>query len=190
MRTFISINLNYDTKRKILEIQEEVKEKVFNLNKRFLDSIKWESKDKFHITLFFLGYVDESRLRIIDSSLAKIEDKLRIGEIDFISYNINAFPKLNSPRVIIIDLNNHDKKVFELTDKINYELKQIGFESDKTFHPHITLGRVRKDHKINLSNLKEGVNFDLKFNAKNFYLMESKMKSKGSEYFIIEEYKL
>lgn len=188
LRTFISIDPGIQTKIDILELQRIVKKEVLNLSVKYLNSIRWEAQEKFHITLFFIGEVSEAQLKDIIIGLKEIESQSVNGKLNFTAKGINAFPKLKYPRVLFLDLENEDKKVFELSDKLNSNLRKLGIISDKTFHPHITLGRVRRDHKIDLSELENSVKTDLKFSAKNFYLMKSDLRRGGSEYSVIEKF--
>ncbi|MBS1552984.1 MAG: RNA 2',3'-cyclic phosphodiesterase [Bacteroidetes bacterium] len=190
MRTFISLNPDIDTKRKISEIQIRLKEKISTVNKSFLDLVKWESEINFHMTLFFIGEVNEDDLSKIRSVLNIIGKELQISEMGFTFKGIDAFPKLKFPRVLILDLTNKDGKVFELSDTINSALKEHGYISDKKFHPHITLGRVKRDRKINLTCIRDTLSSDLSFKVNSFCLMKSELKSSGAEYSVMEEYEL
>ena len=189
MRTFISINPDIDTKKKISEIQIRLKEKISTINKSFLDCVKWESVYNFHMTLFFIGEVNETGLNKIRSGLNILEKEIKISEMEFTYKGTDAFPKLKFPRVLILDLTNKDGKVFELSDTINSALKEQGFISDKKFHPHITLGRVKRDRKIDLTNIRDSISSDLSFKVNSFCLMKSELKSSGAEYSVLEEYK-
>ncbi len=188
MRTFISLNIDGATKEKVSDIQTSVIQNIFLANEKLLDSIKWESKDKFHITLFFIGDVNKEKLKAIDNALSEIGSQLNFEELRFRTAGINAFPDLRYPRVIILDWINEDKKVFELSQKINSALGKIGYKSDKQFHPHITLARVKRDKKINLSELRNINIPDLTFMVSGFYLMKSELNSKGSEYSVVKKY--
>jgi len=188
MRTFISINTDDSVKEIIAGIQKKLKKSISLLNEDFLKSIRWEDKDKFHLTLFFIGDVNESRLNEINFLMSKKESELSLTGIKFELKGINAFPKLRYPRVLILELMNEDKKVFELSQRINESLKEIGFINDKIFKPHITLGRVKREHKINLTGLDCSINHGITFSANEFFLMESKLMSSGSEYTVIKKY--
>jgi len=83
MRTFISLNLDQETKKRVLEIQLRVKEKISEINKEVLDSIKWETVDKFHMTLFFIGEIDETDINKVHFKLAEIENNLNNNEMIF-----------------------------------------------------------------------------------------------------------
>ena len=80
MRTFISINPDIDTKKKISEIQIRLKEKISTINKSFLDCVKWESVYNFHMTLFFIGEVNETGLNKIRSGLNILEKEIELSE--------------------------------------------------------------------------------------------------------------
>ncbi|MCX6163434.1 MAG: RNA 2',3'-cyclic phosphodiesterase [Ignavibacteriae bacterium] len=179
MRAFISLNLCEEKKREVFGIQSEVKKL---LDSSVINSIKWEGRDKFHQTIFFLVDVKENIIQNISNDLEKIKREINFFEIKFIATNINAFPKLRYPRVLIVELENPDGNVFVLYDKICEKLNIYGFEPDKKFHPHITLGRVKRDRKINLEFLRNKIKINLSFNLNDFYLMESKLDSKGSVY--------
>lgn len=187
MRAFISLNLSEKTKREVFEIQNEVKK---HLDRNTLDSIKWEGRDKFHQTIFFFGDVNDKTVNNISADLEKIKSEIDFKEIKFNATGINAFPKLRYPRVLIIELENLDENAFGLYDKICKKLNVYGFKPDKKFYPHITLGRVRRDKKINLEFLKDKMEVNLNFTLNNFYLMESILDSKGSVYKEIKSFSL
>ena len=71
MRSFISLNINEGVKAEIQNIQKEVKE-YLGEDKKHL--IRWEKKEKFHMTLFFLG----------DVAPVMVNDLIR--ELEFIKF--------------------------------------------------------------------------------------------------------
>jgi RNA 2',3'-cyclic 3'-phosphodiesterase len=187
MRIFISLNLSEGKKKEVFEIQSNVKK---FLDSSMLDSIKWEGRDKFHQTIFFLGDVTDKTARDISDDLEKVKNEINFSEINFTAKGINAFPKLRYPRVLIVELENTDGNAFRLYDKICEKLVFYGFKPDKEFHPHITLGRARGDRKINLEFLKDKVKINFSFTLNDFYLMESKLDSRGSVYKEIKKFNL
>lgn len=189
MRSFISLNISKSKQEELFKVQEETKLKVSQLNDKFLESIKWEVMNKFHITLLFLGDVNETSFRLIDSNLCSLQSE-STGSINFVSSVVKAFPNLKFPRVLIIDLINEDGRVFKLSEKLNLLMKGIGYKIDKPFHPHVTIGRVKRGNKINLRKLENEININISFSIKNFYLMKSELKPSGSEYAVVKEYKL
>ncbi|MFA5404388.1 MAG: RNA 2',3'-cyclic phosphodiesterase [Ignavibacteria bacterium] len=187
MRAFISLNLSEEKKQEVYGIQSNVKKL---LDDRTVDSIKWENRDKFHLTVFFLGDLSESMVRDISADLEKINKEIDFSEMKFTSSGINAFPKLRYPKVLIVELENPDGNVFHFYNKICEKLNKYGFKPDKKFHPHITLGRVRRDKKINLELLRNKIKINFNFTLSNFCLMESKLDSRGSVYKEIKRFTL
>jgi 2'-5' RNA ligase len=185
MRAFIYINPDESSKNKIYIIQNEIKHL---LDYNTINSIKWEEKDKFHLTLFFLGDITDRRAEIIIEALNHINNDKIYKEIIFQSKLINAFPSLKNPRVLFVELENADNQINHLYKDIIGVLAKCGFEPDKKFHAHITLGRVRRDRKVKLNNIEEKIFPDFQFIAKDFYLMESKMDRTGSTYKIIRRF--
>lgn len=183
MRAFISINLSPETLQQFADIQEKISS---TLDKREASSMRWESIDKLHITMLFLGEVSPPELKEVKKSLSHINPG--IGKIDFTSRSIGAFPNLRSPRVLFANLKENGQ-LLTLAGEIHNEMKKLGYTSDKNFHPHITLGRIKRDRKVNLTKLSS-INFDINFSASSFHLMESKLLPTGSKYSIIEKYSL
>lgn len=187
MRTFISINLDESTKNEIYKIQKEIKN---YLDENTVNSIKWEEREKFHITLFFLGDVTDSQADLISEKLESVNSGKSISFMKFKSKSINAFPNLKNPRVLIIDLENEDNQIEFLYNEITTSLAEIGFEPEKNFHSHITLGRVRRDRRVRLNDVAEKIIPDFEFEVKEFYFMESKMDRFGSKYKVIKKFEL
>lgn len=188
MRTFISLNLDFNTRKKISEIKNEIKEKISAVNPGFLNSIKWEDESKYHVTLYFIGDTDFFILENIHLQLQRLSAELMMDELNFSLKNVNAFPNLKFPRVLTLELENKDRKVFILSDKLKEITEKSGFTSGKDFHPHITLGRIKRDKKLDLTELKNFPVEEVKFYLNKFYLMESKLNKAGSEYKVIREY--
>ena len=178
MRSFISLNIDEDVKEKIHKIQNEVKGYLGEEKKHL---VRWEKKDKFHMTLFFLGDVTPIMVNDLIKELEFIKFQPN-NEIFFHANSINAFPRLRYPRVLFVDMYNKDKKALILYNKIFDVLKLFKFEPDKKFHPHITLGRIKRDQKMNLTDIKDEIKFKIDFSISSFYLMESKLDYRGSVY--------
>jgi len=104
--------------------------------------IKWEPKEKFHITLKFLGDIEET-------ILIKITEELKHKLTNFGSFSVEykslgTFPNLKQARVVWIAEQDKEKKVYGLNKTIEGMLKNYNFKDESNrFHPHITLGRVK-----------------------------------------------
>jgi RNA 2',3'-cyclic 3'-phosphodiesterase len=185
MRIFLSLNPDNEVLEELKKMQDKIKEEL-----GFTESfkIKWEHYSKFHITMFFLGETDETKLPGITESLRRIKNE-GIGEIHFDEGEFGAFPIMKNPRVLVCKLNNPDEKVFTLNEKIAETLSGHGFAQDNKFRPHITLGRAKKNHSPNIMNLKPK-KFKRSFSIRELMVVKSVLSFKGSEYEVLERIEL
>ena len=190
MRLFISLNPDNDTLLKIHSAKNLLKDRINEIDKRFIDFIKWENADKFHLTMFFIGEADADKYDQIKSGLIETERILNSDVLNFSFKEFNAFPNLKYPRVLFLDLLNENEKVFLLSEKINSIMSRLGFKNDKKFYPHITLGRVKRDRKLNLTSLNKDAGIIHKFSLSELCLMQSKLSGNGSEYTTMNKYSL
>lgn len=185
---------------KVLEIQDKVKSFV---GREESDLVKWEPAEKFHLTVFFIGDVEDEKVKLISAMFESAEPEKdkgeipifestepdpNIGEITFRADRLGAFPFLARPKVLVLNLINEDAKMVVLYYKICGILKQFGFESDKKFKAHITLGRVRRGRRLNLTKLKEFGEINFGFTVNKFSLVQSTLNSTGSEYTTLKDF--
>lgn len=178
MRLFVSLNLEEVTRSKLAEVQSAFKTEAEN---KYPGSIKWDKPENFHMTLFFIGDADEEMVEKTCEALNEIKEEFAGEKFSFISNSVNGFPNLRNPKVVFASAENPSKKIFTLSDAVRKSMEGFGFKDEKPFHPHITLGRVRKGHRINLEQMQKG-KFEIEFTCGEFYLMESKLSPKGSNY--------
>ena len=180
MRIFISINPD-----------SEIKEKIYAGQKQFIDflgdsaiNVKWEEINKFHLTMLFIGEVERQKIYEVIKQLEMIQN---VAEIEFKGTSAGAFPNLRNPRVLWAGLESKDKKSELLYSKIIESLEPLGIEQSNKFHPHITLGRVKKPFL-----LKEipQIKCDFSFVAYSFNLMQSTLTPAGSVFKLIKQFNL
>ena len=177
MRCFIAIPLSQEIKEKIAEIQKHFE----------IPGIKLVEKENLHITLKFLGEVEEGKVRQIVEILREIE----FEQFEFEILNVNAFPSTNFVRVIWLDVKG--REIYELKRLIDSLLEEIGFSKDDGWVPHLTIARVKflKDREAlfktmeKLRSIKVGNE-----KAERFVLFESRLRREGPIYNKIEEIKL
>lgn len=132
-------------------------EKILNvLNKISLTGadIKPVEPENIHVTLAFLGEVEDNRVDLVKDALLALKFK----KFKMTMKGMGAFPSISKPRVIWIGIS---EGFTELREIRNYLVKQliarkIRLEDEKDFVPHITVGRVKGPS--NLSNLIDFVN--------------------------------
>jgi 2'-5' RNA ligase len=134
IRSFLAIELPKPILRKIEEVQGD-------LRLTHAD-VRWVSPEKIHLTLKFFGNIEESRIDPIFKSIEKpIQNTLPFS---LKVQGVGAFPQMKNPRVIWMGLVEERETLTSLYKQIESQLEKIGFQpEDRSFHPHLTLGRMR-----------------------------------------------
>ncbi len=129
-----------------VEIPEQVRSDITRIINRFARedfSVKWVKHENLHITLLFLGDIDNNFLENSIKALTDISGKEK--SFDMSLKGLGAFPSPKSPRVIWIGAETGAKELSSLQEKIETAFTQIGYKpEEKKFHPHLTIGRVRE----------------------------------------------
>lgn len=175
MRTFISIDLPFSIKKKISQIQE-------NLKKCDL-AFKWVKSDNIHLTLKFLGEVEAEKLEQIKKILTKTSRSFKTFQVNLESFGF--FPNAKKPRVFFIST-NHQELLKSIADKLEEELTILGFEKEGRFKSHITLARIKD--KQNLKCLKkelENIKLEEKFAVEEIILYKSTLTPEGAFHEVI-----
>ena len=188
-RIFIAINLPEDIKRKIRKKEEEMKNLIpYELREK---SVKWEKEENFHITILFIGNVNQQELPLIGKAIEKAVSGLKKIKIEGESIAFNSENPLNQ-KIIWLRIKN-SRELSILAAKIKKEVeKEIRLPFSKNnFYPHITLGRIRKWvwKMIDPEEIPSlGEEFNFSFFSDRVDLMESKLSKKGANYYLIESF--
>ena len=134
MRTFFALEVPGD-------IAAYLRGVIDKLAKR-TEGVRWVSDEGIHITVKFLGEVDESMAPVMHEALIPTGGRFapiaaRLGALD-------AFPSKRSARVIVVKLKEGVGQSQAVFAEMEERLAGLGIERDKRgFVPHITLGRRR-----------------------------------------------
>lgn len=133
IRAFVAVDLEPQTVQKIADAIDRLRPRI--------PGIRWVAHGNFHLTLKFLGDIDE----------AKVEPIAAVLEHDlcpFSSFTINAkglgvFPDLKRPRILWVGLRG--EALSALASIVEKALMPLGFAAEKrAFTPHLTIGRWRE----------------------------------------------
>jgi RNA 2',3'-cyclic 3'-phosphodiesterase len=134
MRTFFALELPSP----IVEYLKTVSDKLA----RRTEGVKWVRSEGIHVTIKFLGEIDEAMVEPMKNLLSPIGArfgpvKVRLGELD-------AFPRKRSARVIAVTLEQGVGEVQAIFAEVEEGLATLDIEKEKReLVPHITLGRRR-----------------------------------------------
>lgn len=163
-----------------------------DLKKELPAKINWIAKTKLHITLKFLGQLDEKKINITKERLKTIKSKkfsLSLEKIGLFPES-NKFPISDKARVLWIGFDG-ENTVLELQKIIDQTLLDT-FSNEQEFRAHMTLGRIKNitDKKKFFDILNNKSINKLKFDINEFKIMESVLRKNGPTYNVLEIYNL
>lgn len=132
IRAFLAIDLDEDLKPKINKIIKSFKEIDAN--------IKYVDLANLHFTLKFFGDIDVEGIDLLSQRISNVVSEFEPFNIKI--KGCGAFPNNNHIKVIWVGLEG-DEILKSLHDKLDVEFKKLGFEADKKFSSHLTIGRMK-----------------------------------------------
>lgn len=132
IRAFLAIDLDDDLKPKINRVIKEFKQ---------IDTkIKYVELTNLHFTLKFFGDIDTEGLQLLESKIANVVSEFKPFNIKI--KGCGAFPNNSHIKVIWVGIDD-DKVLKELHDALDKEFVKLGFDKDRKFSSHLTIGRMK-----------------------------------------------
>ena len=133
VRAFVALELSQALKHGILGLIEELRAEGVRAS--------WSRSGTLHLTLKFLGDVDEDVLPDVAEALGRAA--AQVPPFELATGSLGAFPSPRRPRVLWVGVTAPDA-LYDLQAALESELAGLGFPRERhRFHPHITLGRIR-----------------------------------------------
>jgi 2'-5' RNA ligase len=175
-----------------LEIPEFAVNKIVNLRDTFFDSgdnIKWEPKNKYHLTLKFLGDTNKSIIKNISDSIEDIAAEYEPFNITF--RNFGVFKREGVPKILWAGF-DENKRLIEFVNQIDTRMEEFSFQKEnRKFKPHLTILRMRGNEDIQKINKLTSAGTDnFNFSANTIVFFKSELKPSGSEYTSIKKFYL
>lgn len=168
MRLFIAALLPDNV---LLELQNFIRSLKEDIN-----GVKWEKPEKLHVTLKFLGNVEQARVREISSLVEDLAKKYSPFKTNLSEFG--GFPRLKNPRVLYVGLSQNEQ-LSTFHRELDQGLSKIGFEKEKRkFIPHITIARVKKRISIDRTYKISKTAFEIN----QIGIIESELRQEGSVY--------
>jgi 2'-5' RNA ligase len=184
MRCFIGIGLPDIVRERLVDaVQEFGREKA---------PVSWTAPENMHITLKFLGETVRDRITDVENGLAE-------AAADFQAFSMEAagggiFPGARDPKVLWAGAGESLELAGKLHQTVNNAMMSAGFPAEsRPFHPHITIGRVKRTLPAGW-----GDRFLRHFAGRAFgivpvssiILFESRLSRGGAIYSVIREFPL
>jgi len=174
MRLFIGIDLGKEVKDKVTALINEFRGEKFDVN--------WISPENLHITLKFLGDVNEGKVKEIEN---QIQEALKDVKPFLVSFqNTGFFASHNFIRVVWFGVKEGEEQLKGLIKILDQKLNYI---RKNQFSPevHITIGRVKsaRNKETLIEKIEEMKNVKFgELRVKEIKLKKSILSGKGPVY--------
>ncbi len=173
-RSFIAITLPAEVKSSINQAVRQWKS--------LSDQVKWVPPDQYHLTLAFLGEVSQEQIpEIAEATAAQL---IGLPPFTIQISGFGAFPSRNRARVLWLGIARGTDSLQEAYRRVWSALQPFGFASDGSFHPHVTLGRVKTSlGNLALTNVPSEISeVQASFTVGQVELIKSELLSAGPKY--------
>ena len=140
LRSFIAIELSEELKSQIRELQADLKRQAPELR-----ALNWVRPEGIHLTLRFLGDMDEGQIEALTNVLKAAAATLREFRLE--ARGLGGFPTPARARVLWLGLTGETEAMsalHHLQATIEQEVVGLGFAGEeRAFTPHLTLARIR-----------------------------------------------
>jgi len=173
-----------------LAIDEKVKEALERLTLRLRakdDGLRWSTPDQWHVTLVFLGEVDDEARARLARELAGV----RRAPLTLRMERLGVFERSGILHAEV----EVSAELLGLYEAVAAAVKQVGLEmEERPYRAHITLARARnKDGRKTIARLRrsaEQQRLSAHWEAAEFLLYESQLSPGGSRYVVQERFGL
>jgi 2'-5' RNA ligase len=183
LRAFIAIDLDP-------ELKAAVRDLVRKLEAVRAD-VRWTRPDGHHLTLKFLGEIDDAASARVRPVLKAAASRHRPFPLRLVG--TGAFPGARNPRVLWIGV-DAGPELAALQADLEKALEQEGFPpEDRAFKAHLTLGRVKGRDRLDKAMAELAARSGDDFGgmtATKIALFESRLRPDGADYHIVEEVQL
>ncbi len=168
-RLFVGIDLPHDCKAVLAELDPRIR------------GLRWLPESQIHLTMSFLGDVDETKQGVLEESLRQVH----VPPFFLPLSGMGSFNARGRPSVVWVGIGHGHPHLFALHRKIQDAVIHAGLEPDlKPFHPHVTVARVRDLSRQSLQPfLRKFAETEFgMFNVTGFTLYSSVLSPEGANH--------
>jgi 2'-5' RNA ligase len=184
MRLFLAIELPDDVREHLARVQSRLKP---------LDvKASWTALHNLHITLKFLGEVDDRSVAPLIESLSLVRVA---GGIELAANDLELFPPKGPVRVVAAAMGGSADALRAVHAAIEQRCRHLGFTREqRAYRPHITVARGRpvipSGFRERAEAAAEGSWPGPAFRVGEFVLVQSRLSPKGSQYTTLRRFPL
>lgn len=177
MRLFIAIEMNRSVEDAASDVIADLRARVARTAPRA--KIAWSNPERIHVTVRFIGDVDETKAYAIRAALGATIDA---PVFDIAVEGVGAFPPKGPPRVVWAGLSDGREGLLEVERAVSQRLATLVPAEDRPYSPHLTLGRVKEPAGLSRTALLDGLNTKQfgTVHVDAITLFESRLSPKGA----------
>ena len=160
-----------------IDLPEQIKEEIAAFS-RTLTGARWVPMEQFHLTIRFIGDVDEKTFQLIREALKRVSG----APFHLTLRDTGHFPQGREPRVLWIGMEKSPMLV-HLQERVERAVIAAGIPPEtRRFSPHITLARLRNSSAAEVSEWeqRQAAFRDPVFPVDEFHLYSSSLTRDGA----------
>jgi RNA 2',3'-cyclic 3'-phosphodiesterase len=159
-----------------LDVSSELKNQIEALPRKGLDSARFSHMDDLHITLRFMGEVEDNKLPEIEEVL----EGVRVKEFTVVVKGLALFEK-KKQSVLYANVESV-RSVTNLSAEVTERLQKIGFVFNEQFYkPHVTIARLKNVHGLQEYIKQHEKKIHAEWKAREFILYRSAEPDAGGK---------
>lgn len=135
-RTFIVVEISSPAREVMLRLIRDMKQE--------LQGVRWTQPEQLHLTLKFIGDIDNRELPEICNQM-----RAACSGVDAFSASLSgvgAFPKNKPPRVLWVGFKEGIEPLRLINQRLETSLAGMGVPTEgRAYTPHLTLGRINRN---------------------------------------------
>jgi 2'-5' RNA ligase len=153
MRLFIGVELSDSVKDGALKIADDLRDQFARMAPSTV--LRWIAPSNLHITLWFLGEVDDARAAALRESLAA---PFATHAFDLGAAGAGMFPPSGPPRALWIGLTAGAGALVAVYNELTPRLVRLAFEPERrSYSPHLTVARFKDIGRKDIPALRRAV---------------------------------
>jgi 2'-5' RNA ligase len=170
-----------------IDLPERIKDDITSTYMA-IPGTRWTEEAQLHITLRFIGEVDN----IITEKIANSLKSALISPFNLTLKGVGHFPPRKIPRILWVGIADN-LELIRLQNKIERSVTSTGIEADtRKFHPHITIARLNAapPEKVALFLSANSLFTTEPFEVSQYHLYCSHLTKEGAHHEILQTYRL
>jgi len=177
LRLFVALELPQSLRDALTRLQEP---------HRHRKDVRWADPGTLHLTLKFLGDMPEDAVPEIASALVTIAARQAPLSLEVAGFGV--FPRRGPPRVLWVGVGGDTEPLAALVEAVDDALAPLGVPREtRPYHPHITLGRVKRGRAGEAIDALSGLGRLGGFEARRLVLFQSTLTPAGAKHEALAE---